>query len=173
MALTNEDLDVIRKIVDDRAAQTERLISMQFAQLRFRLTGPHNNIQQNNPWGNQNGQGFGWPAPNPSMQATLNNNNNFGTTFGQLASVENLKESDFPKDFGDGFDKAFGSIIKFTDFIKLSVAERTEIMSSKLDPFIMSKVKEQMEKAGLTMPPSPDLFGGKDLFGGDGNIGIF
>jgi hypothetical protein len=163
MALTNEDLDAIRKIVDDRAVQTEKLISMSFAQLRFQLTGPHNNIQQNNPWGDPNSQGFGWSAPNPLMQIALNNSNNeFGTAFRKLASVEGLKESDFPEDLIYHFNEAFGSVIKFADFIKLSVAERTETMSSKLNPIIMSKAKEQMEKAGLTMSTSPDLFGGKD-----------
>jgi len=172
MTLTNEDLDAIRKIVDDRAVQTERLISMSFAQLQFQLTGPHNNIQQNNPWGNPNRQGFGWSAPNPLIQATLNNDSNpFGIAFRQLASVENLKESDFPKDLIDNFNEAFGSVIKFADFIKLSVAERTETMSSKLNPIIMNKCKEQMEKAGLTMPMSPDLFGGKGVYGDDKDAG--
>ena len=38
MTLTNEDLDAIRKIVDDRAVQTEKLISMSFAQLGARIS---------------------------------------------------------------------------------------------------------------------------------------
>ncbi len=168
MALTNEDLDAIRKIVDDRAVQTEKLISMSFAQLQFQLTGPHNNIQQmqfhpksgnqlqfqqNNPWGDPISQRFGWSAPNPLMQAALNNNDNeFGIVFRKLASVENLEESEFPKDMIDEFDKSFGSVIKFADFIKLSVTDRTEMMSSKLQPIIMLKAKEQMEKAGMTIP---------------------
>lgn len=166
MALTNEDLDAIRKIVDDRAVQTEKLISMSFAQLGARISfmgqqqmqfhpksGNQLQFQQNNPWGDPNSQGFGWSAPNPLMQAALNNNNNeFGIAFRKLASIEELKESDFPKDFGDKFNEAFGSVIKFADFIKLSVAERTETISSKLNPMIMSKAKEQMEKAGMTVP---------------------
>ena len=66
MALTNEDLNAIRKIVDDRAVQTERLISVSFAQLQFQLAGPHGQqmqfhpksgnqlqFQQNNPWETQ------------------------------------------------------------------------------------------------------------------------
>lgn len=175
MALTNEDLDAIRKIVDDRAVQTEKLISMSFAQLGARISfmgqqmqfhpksGNQLQFQQNNPWGDPNSQGFGWSAPNPLMQAALNNSNNeFGIAFRKLASVEELKESDFPEDLIHHFDEAFGSVIKFADFIKLSVAERTETMSSKLNPMIMSKAKEHMEKAGLTMPMSPDLFGDKD-----------
>jgi len=177
MTLTNEDLDAIRKIVDDRAVQTERLISVSFAQLgtRMSLMGKQQmQFQQNNPWGNPNRQGFGWSAPNPLMQATLNNDSNpFGIAFRQLASVENLKESDFPKDLIDKFNEAFGSVIKFADFIKLSVAERTETMSSKLNPIIMNKCKEQMEKAGMTMPMSPDLFGGKGVYGDDKDAGIF
>ena len=186
MTLTNEDLDAIRKIVDDRAVQTERLISMSFAQLGARISfmgqqmqfhpksGNQLQFQQNNPWGDPNSQGFGWSAPNPLMQAALNNSNNeFGIAFRKLASVEKLDESDFPKGFGDKFDEAFGSVIKFADFIKLSVAGRTETMSSKLNPMIMGKAKEQMEKAGLTMPTSPDLFGGKSIYGDGKDAGIF
>ena len=186
MTLTNEDLDAIRKIVDDRAVQTEKLISMSFAQLGARISfmgqqqmqfhpksGNQLQFQQNNPWGNPNSQGFGWSAPNPLMQTALNNDNNpFSVAFRQLASVENLKESDFPKDLIDNFDEAFGSIVKFADFIKLSVAERTEIMSSKLVPIIMNKCKEQMEKAGMTMPTN-GLFDGKNIYGDDTDAGIF
>lgn len=187
MALTNEDLDAIRKIVDDRAVQTEKLISMSFAQLGARISfmgqqqmqfhpksGNQLQFQQNNPWGDPNSQGFGWSAPNPLMQAALNNDNSvFGIAFRKLASVEKLDESEFPKDLIDEFDKSFGSVIKFADFIKLSVAERTETMSSKLNPMIMSKAKEQMEKAGLTMPMSPDLFGGKGIYGDNKDAGVF
>lgn len=178
MTLTNEDLDAIRKIVDDRAVQTEKLISMSFAQLGTHMSfmGQQMQSQQNNPWGNgnPNGQGFGWSAPNPLKQAALNNDNSpFGAAFRQLASVENLKESDFPKDLIDTFDEAFGSIVKFADFIKLSVAERTKMMQSKLSPIIMNKAKEQMEKAGLTMPMSPDLFGGKGIYGDSKDAGTF
>lgn len=186
MTLTNEDLDTIRKIVDDRAVQTEKLITMSFAQLGARISfmgqqmqfhpksGNQCMYQQNNPWGGPNSQGFGWSAPNPLMQAALNNDNNeFGIAFRKLASVEKLNESDFPKDLIDKFDEAFGSVMKFADFIKLSVAERTETMSSKLNPIIMSKAKEQMEKAGMTMPMSPDLFGGKSIYGDGKDAGIF
>lgn len=181
MTLTNEDLDAIRKIVDDRAVQTEKLISMSFAQLDARISfmgqqmqfhpksGNRLQFQQNNPWEYP----FGWSAPKPLMQAALNNDNaGFGIAFRKLASVEKLEVSEFPKDLIDKFDEAFGSVIKFADFIKLSVAERTKMMSSKLNPMIMNKCKEQMEKAGMTMPMSPDLFGGKDIFGGNGR-GIF
>ena len=181
MTLTNEDLDAIRKIVDDRAVQTEKLISMSFAQLGARISfmgqqkqfhpksGNQLQFQQNNPWEYP----FGWSAPKPLMQAALNNDNaGFGIAFKKLASVEKLEVSEFPKDLIDKFDEAFGSVIKFADFIKLSVAERTKMMSSKLNPMIMNKCKEQMEKAGMTMPMSPDLFGGKDIFGGNGR-GIF
>lgn len=176
MTLTNEDLDAIRKIVDDRAVQTEKLISMSFAQLGARISfmGQQMQFQQNNPWGDPNSQGFGWSTPNPLMQAAINNDNTeFGIAFRKLASVEELKESDFPEDLIYHFDEAFGSVIKFADFIKLSVAERTETMSSKLNPMIMSKAKEQMEKAGMTMPISPDLFGSKDIYGNKKDAGIF
>lgn len=145
MTLTNEDLDAIRKIVDDRAVQTEKLISMSFAQLGARISfmgqqmqfhpksGNQLQFQQNNPWEYP----FGWSAPKPLMQAALNNDNaGFGIVFRKLASVEKLKESDFPEDLIHHFDEAFGSVIKFADFIKLSVAERTETMSSKLNPMI-------------------------------------
>lgn len=175
MTLTNEDLDAIRKIVDDRALQTEKLIMTLNVQLtnfiRFveqtqfhPKSGNQLQFQQNNPWGDQNGQGFGWSAPNPLMQATFNNNNNeFGMAFRKLLIVEDVKESDFPKDLGDKFDESFGSVIKFADFIKLSIAERTKMMSSKLGPIIMHKTKEQLEKAGMTMPVSPDYFDDKNV----------
>lgn len=184
MALTNEDLDAIRKIVDERAAQTEKLMMMLNGQLGTRISfmgqqmqfhpksGNQLQFQQNNPWGDPNSRGFGWSTPNPLMQAAINNNNNEFVAFRKLASVEELKESDFPEDLIYHFNEAFGSVIKFADFIKLSVAERTETMSSKLNPMIMSKAKEQMEKAGMTMPTSPDLFSGKDIFGGNGK-GLF
>lgn len=181
MALTNEDLDAIRKIVDDRAVQTEKLISMSFAQLGARMSFMGQQQMQFHPksgnqlqWGDPNSQGFGWSAPNPLMQAAINNDNTeFGIAFRKLASVEELKESDFPEDLIYHFDKAFGSVIKFADFIKLSVAERTETMSSKLNPMIMNKAKEQMEKAGMTMPISPDLFSGKSIYGDGKDTGIF
>ena len=180
MTLTNEDLDAIRKIVDDRAVQTEKLISMSFAQLGARISfmgqqmqfhpksGNQLQFQQNNPWEYP----FGWSAPNPLlMQAALNNDNaEFGIAFRKLVSVEKLEVSEFPKDMIDEFDKNFGSVIKFTDFIKLSVAERTETMSSKLNPIIMSKAKEQMEKAGMTIP---GLYGGKSIYGDGKDTGIF
>lgn len=188
MALTNADLDAIRQIVNDRAAQTEKLtialINGQLTKLtnfiRFveqqtqfhPKSGNQLQFQQPNPWyPNNRGFGCGW-TPNP-LAAANNDNSSFGIAFRKLASVEKLDESDFPKDFSDEFDKNFGDVIKFADFIKLSVAERTEVMSSKLTPIIMSKSKEYMEKAGMTMPISPDLFGGKDIFGGNGNTGIF
>ena len=183
MALTNEDLDAIRKIVDERAAQTEKLMMMLNGQLGTRInfmgqqmqfhpkSGNQLQFQQPNPWyPNNQGFGCGW-TPNP-LAAANNDNSAFGIAFRKMASVEKLEVSDFPKDFGDEFDENFGSVIKFADFIKLSVAERTEVMSSKLTPIIMSKSKEYMEKAGMTMPMSPDLFGGKDIFGGNGR-GIF
>lgn len=180
MTLTNEDLDAIRKIVDDRAVQTEKLITMSFAQLGARISFMGQQMQfhpksgNQLQWGDPNSQGFGWSAPNPLMQAALNNNDNeFGIAFRKLASVEKLEESDFPKDMIDEFDKSFGSVIKFADFIKLSVAERTETMSSKLNPMIMNKAKEYMEKAGRTMPMSPDLFGGKSIYGDGKDAGIF
>lgn len=187
MTLTNEDLDAIRKIVDDRAVQTEKLISMSFEQLGARISfmgqqqmqfhpksGNQLQFQQNNPWGDPNSQGFGWSAPNPLMQTALNNDNTeFGIAFRKLASVEELKESDFPEDLIYHFNEAFGSVIKFADFIKLSVAERTETMSSKLNPMIMNKCKEQMEKAGMTMPMNPDLFGGKSIYSDGKDTGIF
>jgi len=179
MTLTNEDLDAIRKIVDDRAVQTEKLISMSFAQLGARISfmgqqmqfhpksGNQLQFQQNNPWEEYP---FGWSAPNPLMQAALNNDNaGFSIAFRKLASVEKLEVSEFPKDMIDEFDKNFGSVIKFTDFIKLSVAERTETMSSKLNPIIMSKAKEQMEKAGMTIP---GLYGSKSIYGDGKDTGI-
>ena len=145
MTLTNEDLDAIRKIVDDRAKQMEILISMSFAQFHYQP-------QQNNPWG-PNGQGFGLSAPNPSNWAGINNDNSsFGIAFRKLASVEKLDESEFSKDIIDEFDKSFGSVIKFADFIKLSIAERTEMLRSKINPIIMRKAKECMEKAGVGRP---------------------
>ncbi len=181
MTLTNEDLDAIRKIVDDRATQTEKLMMMLNGQLGTRLSfmgqqmqfhpksGNQLQFQQPNPWyPNNQGAGCGW-TPNPLAMATVSDNTAFGIAFRKFASVEKLDESEFPKELIDEFDKNFGSVIKFADFIKLSVAERTEIISSKLHPIIMDKAKEQMEKAGLTMPESPNLFGGKDLFGGNGN----
>lgn len=179
MTLTNEDLDAIRKIVDDRAVQTEKLISMSFAQLGARISfmgqqmqfhpksGNQLQFQQNNPWEYP----FGWSAPKPLMQAALNNDNaGFGIAFRKLASVEKLEVSEFPKDFIDKFDEAFGSVIKFADFIKLSVAERTKMMSSKLNPMILNKCKEQMEKAGMTIP---GLYGGKSIYGDGKDTGIF
>ena len=185
MALTNADLDAIRQIVNDRAAQTEKLMMALNGQLtnfiRFMeqqtqfhpKSGNQLQFQQPNPWyPNNQGFGCGW-TPNP-LAAANNDNSAFGIAFRKLASVEKLDESEFPKDLIDEFDKNFGSVIKFADLIKLSIAERTEIISSKLSPLIMSKAKEQMEKAGMTMPISPDLFNGKDnIFGGDGNTGIF
>lgn len=173
MALTNADLDAIRQIVNDRAAQTEKLMMALNGQLTnfIRFMEQQTQFHQPNPWyPNNQGVGCGW-TPNP-LAAANNDNSAFGTAFRKMASVEKLEVSDFPKDFGDEFDKNFGSVIKFADFIKLSVAERTEVMSSKLTPIIMSKSKEYMEKAGMTMPMSPDLFGGKDIFGGNGR-GIF
>ena len=183
MTLTNEDLDAIRKIVDDRAVQTEKLISMSFAQLGARISfmgqqmqfhpksGNQLQFQQNNLWGDPNSQGFGWSAPNPLMQATLNNNNHeFGIAFRKLSSVEDVKESDFPEHFSDTFNEAFGSVIKFEDFIKLSIAERTVIMSSKLGPIITSKIKEQMDNAGITIP---GLVGGEGIYGDGKDAGIF
>lgn len=183
MTLTNEDLDAIRKIVDDRATQTEKLMMALNGQLGTRLSfmgqqmqfhpksGNQLQFQQPNPWyPNNQGAGCGW-TPNPLAMATVNDNTAFGVAFRKFASVEKLDESEFPKDLIDEFDKNFGSVIKFADFIKLSITERTEIISSKLHPIIMDKAKEQMEKAGLTMPTSPDLFGGKNIFGDDGNGG--
>ena len=183
MALTNADLDAIRQIVNDRAAQTEKLMMTLNGQLtnfiRFMeqqtqfhpKSGNQLQFQQPNPWyPNNQGFGCGW-TPNP-LAAANNDNSAFSIAFRKFASVEKLDESEFPKDLIDEFDENFGSIIKFADFIKLSVAERTEIISSKLSPLIMSKAKEQMEKAGVTVSISPDLFGGKDIFGGDGK-GIF
>ena len=185
MTLTNADLDAIRQIVNDRADQTEGLMMVLNGQLtnfiRFMeqqmqfhpKPGNQLQFQQPNPWypNNQDqGVGCGW-TPNP-LAAANNDNSAFGIAFRKFASVEKLDESEFPKDLIDEFDKNFGNVIKFADFIKLSVAERTEIISSKLSPLIMSKAKEQMEKAGMTMPTSPDLFGGKDIFGGNGR-GIF
>lgn len=165
MALTNEDLNAIRKIVDDRAVQTEKLmmalngrltnfIGFMGQQMQFHpKSGNQLQFQQNNPWGDPINQGFGWSAPNPLMQAALNNDDNeFGIAFRKLASVEKLEESEFPKDMINEFDKNFGSVIKFADYIKLSVADRTEMMSSKLQPIIMLNAKEQMEKAGMTIP---------------------
>lgn len=184
MALTNEDLDAIRKIVDDRATQTEKLMMALNGQLGTRLnfmgqqmqfhpkSGNQLQFQQPNPWyPNNQGAGCGWTLNPLAMMTTVNDNSAFGVAFRKFASVEKLDESEFPKELIDEFDKNFGSVIKFADFIKLSVAKRTEIISSKLYPIIMDKAKEQMEKAGLTMPGSPDLFGGKDLFGGNENTG--
>lgn len=37
----------------------------------------------------------------------------------------------------------------------------------------MNKCKEQMEKAGMTMPINPDLFGGKSIYGDGKDTGIF
>ena len=186
MALTNADLDAIRQIVNDRAAQTEKLMMALNGQLtnfiRFMeqqtqfhpKSGNQLQFQQPNPWyPNNQGVGCGW-TPNP-LAAANNDSSAFGIAFRKLASVEKLDESEFPKDFGDEFDKNFGDVIKFADFIKLSVAERTEVMSSKLTPIIMSKSKEYMEKAGMTMSISPDLFGGKNIFGNNNGTdrGIF
>ena len=140
MTLTNEDLDAIRKIVDDRAVQTEKLISMSVAQLRVLLTGPHPNLRPNNPW---DLNVLGWSVPNPIMSAAVNgNDNSFGIAFIKLMSVEKLDESEFSKDLIDEFNKSFGSVIKLTDLIKLSVAERSDIMTSKILPIITRKAKE-------------------------------
>lgn len=199
MTLTNEDLDAIRKIVDDRAVQTEKLISMSFAQLGARISfmgqqlqfhpksGNQLQFQQNNPWGNPNSQGYGdqriggWELPldkmrlmNPMTGQMEGCDHEWGIAFRKLSSVEQLGESDFPKSFINTFNENFGTVVKFKDFINLSVADRTKM----LPRFTMAMAEKMMKDSEKSINDlvknqrsNPNNVG--DIFGNENSPSIF